>query len=118
MSTHDLNAPLTAAFMMNSLTVPSSKLRNDSVWIMAVMWFRLNLHENNSTLATRLGGACACSVGNVKILHEWKKMDSPKAKCLQLLRLVPDGRGVEHRNVVDRDALLDQGLASVIMPLD
>ena len=48
------------------------------------------------------------SVGNVKILYEWKKMNLPEAKGLQLLRLVPDGGGVEHRNVVDRDALLDQ----------
>ena len=36
----------------------------------------------------------------------------PEAEGLQLLRVVPDGRGVEHGHVLNRDALLDQRFAS------
>ena len=35
-------------FIMKSLTVPSSNFANASVWVTAVIWFKLNLKQNSS----------------------------------------------------------------------
>jgi len=45
---HDLNAPLCAALVMKSFTVPSSNLAKASVCVTLVMWFRENLKQNSS----------------------------------------------------------------------